>query len=147
MIEINRFTFSDADWGKVKGVVEKGLDRDADLISHRYYDMELTLRQRLEHIGFSHLARSAVFSAEQRRARARQLEALEHSAPRFEDKIVATLSTKFSLPFSLLGGSKVDRQLLPGIAPDVLDVTHSFFAWLRDNIDRALTARPTNKNA
>src|SRR5262245_4108491 len=117
MIKLDDFIYTDADWDKIKGAVEKGLDRNADLIPYRLTGRIggrertalLTVRDRLESIAFAHIVRTAQASTEQR-ARIRQLKALEHSAIRFEEKIVASLSTDFSLPY----GFGVYRQLQPG---------------------------------
>jgi len=117
MIKLDDFIYTDADWDKIKGAVEKGLDGNADLIPYRLTGRIggrertalLTVRDRLESIAFAHIVRTAQASTEQR-ARIRQLKALEHSAIRFEEKIVASLSTDFSLPY----GFGVYRQLQPG---------------------------------
>jgi len=103
----------------------------------------LRLRDRLEIIAVSHITRTALASVDTR-VRIRQLEALEHNATRFEEKIVAALSADVSND-----GEEVHRVLQPGINPNFLDATHGFITLLRYTIEGALTAlrQPTNTNA
>jgi hypothetical protein len=109
-INIDVFEYGDADWDRIERVVE-----NAGLITRsiggRVRTSELSLREHVTMVAIKHIALTTIFTSPTQRARTRQLEALEHSATRFYEKLVAALSTDFSFSGAALGMSDADCTL------------------------------------
>lgn len=136
MIEVEFFIFSEAQWNKIKIVVQGDRGLDADQIAHQVTATlgkhratgTLSLRERIELAVSKYRPTSA--SPKPRRA---DLDALRNTADTLRASIIDALAVQIAVK-----GDVAFPFAHPGVDADMLGATREYFAKLARNIDRQI---------
>jgi hypothetical protein len=129
MIEFKFFTYSDAQWDRIKVAVRDALGLDADQID---ITGSLSLRDRIETIVSMYLFQSASTRQSPRRA---ELIALRNDAETFRARIIDALAVLVRI---IDDGLDAPALLRPGVDADMMIVINDFFTKLAPNLDRQI---------
>jgi len=162
-IEFSFFTYSEDEWGKIKGIIRKELGVDADKVTrqvtpvprHGAHEWSKTgiqpLRDRIENAATVYRPQGAINRQSPRRS---ELNSLRDDAEGLRRRILDALAIKLVTEYDFDDPALAPDLLRDGVDDGMLTATRDYFAKLKRNLDRRIAqagsrrgnARKTDRN-